>query len=201
MKTKLIILLLTATSLFSFSQKPEKVKSTFYKYNFELNGNPSLFFMDSTINARFEVDTKSVKFSIENKSNSPMLLKWDLVTMSIFGSSSKAIGEHTKLIDMQKSIPPSVILQKSFYIDRLYPTKNISYQSPGSVGGLSYGGWDVSKIFAIHNHGDTQEDEDIQSQLNKSIIVYLPIEINGKQHDYIFDLKLVSLVPSKKNPY
>lgn len=129
-------------------------------------------FSDETISIVFALHSKQLGFVLKNKSDEPIVIKWDAVSyISPSGRTYRVIHQGIRFIEKDKPMADTVIPPQALLDDMLVPTGNISFTSG------QYGGWRTSDML----------DED---DVGREIGVFFPIEIKGKRISYNFRIKI-----------
>jgi len=132
-------------------------------------------YSDSLINIEFSYDDKSIPFELTNKGKKSVRVIWNEAAYIDYNNTSgKVMHVGIKYIDRSNDQPPTLIIGGSKISDLATPTENVFYSSG------TYGGWRKNDLFP----SPRKNDEKIL--VGKTVKLLLPIQIEGKQLDYVF---------------
>lgn len=132
-------------------------------------------YTDSLINIEFSYDDKSIPFELTNKGKKSVRVIWNEAAYIDYNNTSgKVMHVGIKYIDRSNDQPPTLIIGGSKISDLATPTENVFYSSG------TYGGWRKNDLFP----SPRKNDEKIL--VGKTVKLLLPIQVEGKQLDYVF---------------
>ena len=162
-----------------------------------------LSYTDSKLDLTLNVKDSYVDLKIKNLSDRPLKIIWDDASFVKLGEAQKIIHKNVKFIDKEKTQSPTVIPVNSFVTEMIQPIDNISFEtvSYGSYGKSSF--WSSKPLFLKYNGMSSPKyvEKKIKPLLGSKIAIYLPIEYDGKNIEYLFELEItdVLLLNGKKS--
>ena len=140
-----------------------------------------LIFEDEDIQARFALTQKAIQFEVFNKGTAPVTIDWNRVSfIDITSSSHPVTHEGVKYVDARSSKPPSVIPPSAKLSDAVIPADNVQFTSG------EYGGWSTADLLT--------RSPLATSLKGCNIGVFLPMEINGVQKNYVFSFEITDVL-------
>ncbi|EGO65616.1 PDZ domain-containing protein [Acetonema longum] len=138
--------------------------------------NPTTQFEDSNISISFNISKIDIGFSLQNKTNSPLKLDWNNVSYTdLSGTAIKVLHEGVRYIDQGQMLPPTTIPPNAKIKDLIQPVNRIYFDD-------SYSMW---------SHRDLLPKAPFAKSLKgRSIGIFMPVEINGKIHNYNFVFRI-----------
>lgn len=153
-------------------------------------GIGSLTFEDSNIKIDWNPTLADFNFRLKNKTSSTIKLIWDgVVYVDTANITHRVMHGGTKFIKSDETSVPSVIIRGGILDDVIYPADMAYYEEGGKY---STGGWQQPDLFK--GFMSPQKAAATKSiLLNKSIKILLPFIINDKNHEYIFNFKIIGI--------
>lgn len=119
----------------------------------------------------------SLGFTLQNKSDSTMRIIWDGASfVSPSGENSRVIHSGVRFIEKNKEQAPSVITKGGSLTDTISPSDGLYWNG---------GRWVESDFLGNKTAG-------------KTVKVLLPIEVNDKTLEYLFEFDVLPIEPAKK---
>jgi hypothetical protein len=138
-------------------------------------------FEDASLQATFGVTRQAVQFTILNKTNGPVKIDWNQVSFIDGESNSHPVTHQgVKYTDAAATKPPSVIPPSAKFSDTIVPANNVHFSSG------EYGGWSTTDILTGTPLATTLK--------GKTISVYMPLELNGTQRNYLFSFEITDVL-------
>jgi hypothetical protein len=151
-------------------------------------------FEDSLINSTWLPTPQGIYFTIRNKTDHSIKIKWDdAAYIDPSGASKRVMHSGIKYLDRNNSQAPSIIARKSKIDDFVFPTDNVEWLE-------SVPSWFEKPLFPVsfnNTTGDTSGLAKIREQVNinagKTFQVLMPLEIENVTNEYIFTFKINSV--------
>lgn len=159
----------------------------------------TLEYENDTFHIAFKLNTKSIEFTIYNKSNDGIKIEWDQVSFSINGKTHRIIHKETGLIRITEVQPPTTIPPKSNLVDYLVPTDKI-YVGNNPISWSTI--MKIDDLFPINDYGNKKIRNKISLLKGARITVFLPYFIGNKYVSQYYDLIIKDIQPisnKKKN--
>jgi hypothetical protein len=151
-------------------------------------------FADSLVSIKWGFGEKDISFTLENKTNHTILIKWNnSAIVDLNGESQRIIHSGIKYSEMNNSLPPTVVVRKGKISDSLTPTNRIHYREGYYGHYISRSPeWVTLPLINPPKYYTIDElKEQATSLVGKTYQVLLPLEIEGVQNDYVFIFKIV----------
>ncbi|WP_018629250.1 hypothetical protein [Niabella aurantiaca] len=148
----------------------------------ERNDTTTYSWVDNVISIKFRKAYGSVRFILENKSDSTLKVDWnEAVLINTDGNSYKLIHGDTKYFDKEKEQVPTTVYRKSKITEVVAPSDYIIYKS-GSWERKEFlaGDRDLA-IFSIYN----------PELINKEVRLVLPILLGNNKIEYAFYFRTI----------
>ena len=195
----LFILILILISAFSFGQKDKKIKGRYtlnlVKVDSKTNNgtvDSGNSYKDSLININWTYESSRIAFNLKNESDQTIKVLWnDAAIIDINGNTKRTFHNGIKYIDREKEQSPTSIYKGSSLSDLLSPIENVSFISG------KYGGWQIAPILKTKYNLLAEEFYDPEL-VDKKIKVALPLIINEKLAEYLFEFDILFIEKKKK---
>lgn len=121
----LVVILLAGCSTAS------KLRFTFgtkYRYHDALvspNSGSRLSYQDESIRILFRIDQGAIRFKLQNRSDQPMNILWDSVSVGVKGQYHTARSIRTLYLDNPRDLAVPTILPNGYVIDLAIPSGNV----------------------------------------------------------------------------
>ena len=190
-------------------ERPEKASSRYGQQKIDtLSGNDKYGFVfeDDMVRVLWNVNSHSIAFSIQNKTDHSIKLPWDeSAFIDQNGSSHRVMHSGIKYTDRANPQAPSIIARKTSIEDIVFPTDYVSWEEGSDY---SAGDWKESSFFPDHDFHGTylagtyptfyDFESAAKSQIGKTYQVLLPLQIEDVINDYIFTFKVDSVTCSQR---
>ena len=156
-------------------------------------------YSDSILNIKWGVNTTSLIFNIENKTNSSLTLDWNGVSyIGNTGQNEKIMHTGVKFIERNNSVPPTIIMKRSNFSDEITPTSNVRW-----VDGSKYsvGGWVTDPLVLNHSSDSIMADAISNVYSRQLCKVRLPIIHKNNNLEYVFTFNTVNNKVTKTDLY
>ncbi len=132
---------------------------------------------DDALAITFSLQRTEIDFVLQNKSNDPIKVDWNLVSfVSSSGASQGVIHKGIKLVDKQATKPPSMVPPKARIEDMIVPVENIE---------LVGGEWMTHPLFV--------EGPEALELVGQEFSIFMPLDIGGTTKSYTFTFKIVGV--------
>ena len=164
---------------------------TKYVYQYELvkPASKDMSFTDENIQIKFTIGEKSVGFTLKNVGSTVLKVLWDEANIVQNGAVKKTFHVGVKYSEKNNSQPPSTIPPNATLDDQLTPTENAHYVSG------QYGGWDEYDLFPTTDFNKEETKKAILDTKGTTFSVYIPVKIDDKTKDYLFEFKVIGVAP------
>ncbi|SFW16822.1 hypothetical protein [Chitinophaga sancti] len=191
-KTLLSGLLLLLVVACSTPSNLTKSKGHYYRFHYFLKEpivDSSLVYNDDTLSIAFSINESQINFTIKNKLNDPIRIKWDDASLVINGETKKIIHKGIKYVDRNTSMPSSLIPGKAIWDDLVVPSDNIYYKE-GYYGTYSStpGSWQTKPLFPNQDLGNETLASGILL-MKPEFSFFLPLQILSKDKYMSFTFK------------
>ena len=160
------------------------------------DSNYNLLFEDDLVKILWYVDSRSIAFLINNKTNRSIKIPWDeAVYIDENGRNHRVMHSGIKYIDRESPQVPSIIVRKGALEDIVFPTDYVYYES-----GYLDSGWKEKPLLTdVDYHSylmkGTYPTFDsfknyVKSNIGKTYQVLLPLQIENIINDYVFTFKI-----------
>lgn len=160
------------------------------KYTFKMlkpKESDDLAFEDDALRIAFTIDRHRFKFSLLNKTESPMKLDWNQISyVDPSNGSHKVMHDGGRYIERDKAIPPTVIPPSAKVDDFILPTDAVHYTQSGWNKG-----WNEEPLFP------KPEKKEARALIGKTFSAFMPIEINSTTKNYNFVFQITDIVTEK----
>lgn len=164
----------------------------------------SNYFEDSLIQIVWSPTEKKLDFELLNKSDKNFQVLWDEAAMVIDGKSMRIFHYGVKLVEAEKSQPPTTVIHGATLSDAILPADNVDY-TPATTGGYGVtipGHWDTKNIYIIATGGTMDEAvEKATPQIGKNIIVSIPIKQGDQKFEYVFTFVIKDIVVKEEEKF
>ena len=159
-------------------------------------GNLKYYFEDDLVKVTWLATSSSLSFVIENKTDHSIKIIWDEAAfVDEKGSSHRVVHNGVKYTDRNSSQPPTVVVRKGRIDDRIVATDYV-YFDEGYYGQYytKEAEWKEKPFFESVQYGGDPKllESEMQSNVNKTFSVLLPLEVENVVNDYIFNFKVDS---------
>jgi hypothetical protein len=132
-----------------------------------------LSFEDQDIRIEFAISQNEVFFTLENKTEEPIMINWNQVSfIDISRYSQRVTHEGVTYADRNDSLPATTVPPTAKLQDRIIPTNLISSDSRSS------GGWVTNKLFPDGPESRRYEDQKVS--------IFMPVTVRGSLKNYLF---------------
>lgn len=182
-------------------EKREFIKTKSFIVDSEDEKETPFLFEDDFIKIKWTPTIREFNFNLQNKTNNTIKVLWDSGSfITPDGANYRIINKSKKLSDEEGATIPTPIMKKAFIEDMIYPVGFVSYRRSMSIQGYYFPGmWIIPPLLPTFLNEDSDEEQikrekELENKFkNKNIKILIPIEINNKIREYIFDFKIENL--------
>lgn len=186
-------------------EKREFIKTKAFLVDSEEEKETPFIFEDSFIKIHWIPTIQEFDFKLYNKTNDTIKVLWDSgVFITPDGANYRIVNKNKKLNEEEGATVPTPIMKKAFIEDLIYPVGFVTYQRSFSIDGFYIPArWLIPPLLPSYlreDYDSEQEKRKLELQnkfLKKSIKILLPIEINSKVKEYIFDFRIENIYFNK----
>ncbi len=143
---------------------------------FDDNGINKYRYEDDYIDIIWYVTSQRFNFTLKNKSNHTFKINWDDISyVDIDGEVGRVMHNGVKYTDRNNSQPATTVPKNASISDTLLPTANVYFDD------ILTRGWQINPLVpksSFNSHAP--------SPIGKTMIIMMPIVIEGIQNDYTF---------------
>ncbi len=137
----------------------------------------TLEYQDQALTIAFSLQRAEIDFVLQNKSDDPIKLDWNLVSfVASWGTSQGVIHKGVKLADRQASKTPSMVPPGAKIEDIIVPVENVEFVN---------GDWLTHDLFL--------DGPAALKMVGQEFSVFMPLDLGGKTKNYTFTFKIVSV--------
>lgn len=182
---------------------------TNYKYKYGLikienqssmiDSSSVMKFSDDKIDVSFTVESKSIAFTMKNKTSNAMKIVWDESAIVLFDKSYKIMHNGIKYTDSNASQTPTIIPPQASIEDLALPSENVYYKS-GYYGTYfsSPGGWQERDILPTCDMNNKELKSAIIGSKGQKFRLYLTVQYSGQSLEYDFNFIITDIKPILK---
>jgi hypothetical protein len=169
-----------------------------YQYSYKMTKpieSDSFRYTKNDLHFDLYITSKSVGFSIQNKSDHAIEVVWDKCAMVVDANSDKVFHTGVKYAESGISQPPSVIPPMSKLTDEIYP---ISYVSDGHPLRAFFGrpvDWGNYDIFLTHDANDDSLKQAIPKNVGRKLGALFTLKDEKGEDSYYFEFEITKVVP------
>lgn len=164
-------------------------KSKTYGEKKVVNVTNNMSYSDEYIVIAWNIDLKTLGFSLKNVSNHPIKIYWDDITyVNTDGNAYRVTHNGVRYIESDKSQASILIPSGASISDHLLPTEKISYVSG------NYGGWREEPLLPAYYKDEKDFESAVNLYMGKTLGILLPIEIEGIRNDYYFMFRVADAI-------
>jgi len=191
-------------------ERPKKATSRYGQQKINIISDSSnkyrYIFEDNLVKIFWAVSSRTIAFSIHNKTSHSIKIPWDEAAfIDEKGSSHRVMHSGVKYTDRAITQASSIIARKASIEDIVFPTDYVNWEEGSSY---SAGRWKEKPFFMdIDFHGKISTgnyltfssfEQDAKSNIGKTIQVLLPLQIEDVINDYIFTFTVDDVLCSQK---
>lgn len=196
-----LILLFVSTTLLMAQKKDRRVGAySAYLYSVDTPNDHDLDslkseYEDDLIKIDWEFSGTQFDFVLHNKSNQSIKILWDdAAFISMSGESGRIFHKGIKIIDREKSQPPTTVYKNASISDIIAPSSYTRYVSG------DFGGWKADLLIPVKQNVMATKIPYLPQFIGKTIRVVLPIKVEDKTIEYIFSFR-TEFVNQKRGNY
>jgi hypothetical protein len=160
-----------------------------YAYSYTMTApvdSPLMIFQDDSLKIQFKIDDSSIRFQLQNLSQSEMAVQWDKVSLGVDHAYSLVrhiINLYADTARGERSVqfPP-----RGYIRDLVMPVDNIFFD--GSK-------WMQTDLFQTRDGGKDEMKGTIEKNVGKSLALILPLKFGSAPKEYRFQFRIVSVKP------
>jgi len=165
-----------------------------YKYQYSLTepqASTPMIYSDSIIDILFSISDKEIDFQLKNKTNLPIKLDWNSVSIVMFGKANRVVHSGVKYIDRNASQAYTMIPPLASIDDIVLPTDKVYYRE-GYYGAYTSipGGWETSSLFPTYDMNKQGTADLIYSLKGTEFSLFMPLALNKEDINYNFVFKI-----------
>jgi hypothetical protein len=179
-------------------------KGTEYQYTYRMTKpieSDSFKYSERNVDFNLYITSKSIGFTIQNKSEGSVELLWDKCAMVIDGNTDKVFHVGVKYQDRAISQPPAIIPPMSRLTDEMFPISYVTDVNPyGALKqSLGFGGrafeWNSYDIFFTHDADNDSLKEAIPRNVGKKLGALFTLKDGERERSYYFEFEITKVVP------
>jgi hypothetical protein len=135
-------------------------------------------YSDSLIKIAFRFKSDRIRFSVKNKSQKPLKIRWNEVSyIDSDNESHRVMHGGVKYADRNESQPPTLVPPTAKHSDEIIPNPNVSYSELSNE-------WNVDALFPNLYPA-------ANSNKGKRFSIFMPIYLDDTSRDYFFTFEIV----------
>jgi len=169
-----------------------------YVYSFTMRKptvSDKLIYDNDTMNISFSVRTKTISFTIVNKTEDGIKINWDEVSFSVGTKTYRVVHSQTGAIRVHEVQPPTTIPPHATMKDFIAPSGNVYFDTEFFTNAPVV---KLKEIFPAIDYGKKHIREYILSRKGKTIIIFLPFYMRGAYVSKYYEISIDDVKSKKK---
>lgn len=154
-----------------------------------------LFYENDTMTISFRLNTKTIGFTIENKTEDGIKIDWDEVSLSLGAKTYRVVHSETGAAKVREVQPPSTIPPHATLKDFIVPAGNVYFDRDFFTNVQVV---KLKELFPTTDNASKARKDYILSRKGKSVIIFMPFYMRGQYVSKYYEIVIDDVTEKKK---